>query len=148
MLVYIYRLMACTYLDKAVVEEEPDEGRAHPTLGEERREHGGPHDELQRRACRRVEGRRELLPVRRRSEQEQAGGEQAMPAGPERSHVCLITKGNSIDQLALSTSHQCTGSLLLVASGRELPICRVAWCMQKRSPPPRNWSQSQTKLIS
>lgn len=69
------------------MEEEPDEGRAHPTLGEERREHGGPHDELQRRAGRRVEGRRELLPVHRRSEQEQAGDEQAMPADPERSHV-------------------------------------------------------------
>lgn len=43
------------YLDKAVVEEKPDEGRAHPTLEEDGLEHGGPHDELQRRAARRVE---------------------------------------------------------------------------------------------
>ena len=69
------------------MEEEPDEGRAHPTLGEESLEHGGPNDEPQRRAARRVEGRREL-PVRRRSEQQEeqaAGGEQAVPR-PERSH--------------------------------------------------------------
>ena len=67
-------------LDEAVVEEEPDEGRAHPPLGEERAEHGGAHDKLERRAARRVERRRQL-PARGGREEEE-GQQAAMPATP------------------------------------------------------------------
>ena len=47
-------------LNEAVVEEEPEEGGAHPGFGHDGRDHGGAHDELQRRAGECVERRREL----------------------------------------------------------------------------------------
>lgn len=64
------------------MEEEPNKGGAHPSFREQRPDHGGSHDDLQRRAAPRVERRRELT-GRRRSEQEH--GNQAMPR-PERRH--------------------------------------------------------------
>lgn len=67
------------------MEVEPEEGGAHPSLGEEGPDHGDAHNELQRRAARRVERWREL-PVDGGGEEEE--GEQPMPS-PE-SH-CKFT---------------------------------------------------------
>jgi hypothetical protein len=49
-----------TYVDEAVVEEEPEDGRAHPRLPLHGGHHPRPHDGLQVRAAAVVERRREL----------------------------------------------------------------------------------------
>ena len=65
------------------MEVEPQEGGSHAAVGAERPDHGGAHDELQRRAAPGVERRREL-PIRGRGEEEE--GEQAMPCPAAGSH--------------------------------------------------------------
>lgn len=48
------------YTDKAVVEEQPEDGRGHPPLLVDGLSHGRPHDALQIGARRAVERRRQL----------------------------------------------------------------------------------------
>ena len=69
------------------MEEEPEEGGAHPTVVDDGLGHGGAHDGLKRRAAQCVERRRELPTICRGAEGQ---GKQAMQQGPEAaSHAYM-----------------------------------------------------------
>ena len=111
----------CNYLNKAVMEVEPKEGRPHSALDEDCLGHCGAHDEFQRRAGLRVERRRQLT-IRGRGEEEE--GKQAMPCPTARagSHGSNLSSYVRRLNLFFTVSRIVSSVALHNCGGHEPPI--------------------------
>ena len=112
------------------MEEEPEEGSAHPTVGVDGLDHGGAHDELKRRAAQCVERRRELPTICRRGKEGQ--GKQAMQGPEAGSHALTHT-----------SSRVAFGGLSLTGTSTLFIVPLQSLCMQMAR---RSVKESESKL--